>query len=588
MRCRPTCWGHRVRRPLAGAGQRRHRPRLPGARPGSGRCGRSSATCCSPTRASCPAAATSSVYAAGMDASMAVKLEDIGPHIVAGRIVDKGCGTGKLLVHLSRLFPESQIVGLDLSRELLRTAESQHYVNQNVSIVKANIVHRHFPPGTVSTVIFSSVMHEIYSYTGYDREPVRLALRNTAQELRPGGRVIIRDGVSPGDGRSGCAAMPRLSAVSAASRASSRGSRRRRASRSRSGPHDGRTWFVLSLHDANEFLSKKDYLENWAIEVNEEFGVFTLAGWRHELEQAGYRVLEARSYLNPWILEHRYRGRGLAARRRRRRTGTGAAVPRYARRSSWVRRRRRAACGLAVLDRSAMATEGRPAVVLLSGGLDSATALAVARRDGFRCHALTINYGQRHAAELEAARRVARAQGAAQHRIIDMDLRSFGGSALTDDLDVPKDRPADEMAEGIPITYVPARNTVFLSLALAWAEVLGQLRHLRGDELPRLLGLPRLPAGVHPGVRAAGQPRQRRRASRGRGKFTIHTPLIHLHKADIIRLGQGLGVDYGLTHSCYDPAPDGSACGHCDSCQLRRDGFEAAGVPDPTRYAAAG
>lgn len=248
------------------------------------------------------------VYAAGMDASMAVKVEDICPYIVSGRIVDKGCGTGKFLVHLSQLFPTTPIVGMDLSRELLRTAESQHYVHQNVSIVMANIIHRRFPPGTVGTVIFSSVMHEIYSYTGYDRESVRVALRTTREELRTGGRVIIRDGVSPGQGRvwMRCDAETerrfRRFAKEFKGKSASPGVPFHERS------HAGQIWFVLTLHEANEFLSKKDYLENWAIEVNEEFGVFTLAGWRSELEQTGYRVVEARSYLNPWILEHRYRG----------------------------------------------------------------------------------------------------------------------------------------------------------------------------------------------------------------------------------------------------------------------------------------
>jgi SAM-dependent methyltransferase len=249
------------------------------------------------------------VYAADMDASMAVKITDLCPHVLPGLIVDKGCGTGALLVHLSELFPTSEIVGLDLSRELLRLAESQHYPNHNVSIVKANIIHQHFPAGTVSTALFSSVLHEVYSYNGYDREQVRLALRNARAELRPGGRVVIRDGVRPPRRRvwMWCDAETeerfRRFAGEFKGKSASPGVRFRERRL------DGRTWFVLGLHEANEFLSKKDYLKNWAIEVNEEFGVFTLAQWRRELRALGYRVLEAGSYLNPWILENRYRGR---------------------------------------------------------------------------------------------------------------------------------------------------------------------------------------------------------------------------------------------------------------------------------------
>jgi 7-cyano-7-deazaguanine synthase len=227
----------------------------------------------------------------------------------------------------------------------------------------------------------------------------------------------------------------------------------------------------------------------------------------------------------------------------------------------------------------------RPAVVLLSGGLDSATALAVARRDGFRCHALTIHYGQRHAVELEAARCVAQSLGAVQYRVIDLDLRGFGGSALTADLAVPRGRSAEAMAEGIPVTYVPARNTIFLALALGWAEVLGSFDIFAGMNCLDYSGYPDCrPEFVKAFEGLANL--ATKAGVEGKGRFTIHAPLIHLPKADIIRLGHSLGVDYGLTHSCYDPAPDGAACGHCDSCQLRRAGFEAAGVPDPTRYAA--
>jgi 7-cyano-7-deazaguanine synthase len=224
------------------------------------------------------------------------------------------------------------------------------------------------------------------------------------------------------------------------------------------------------------------------------------------------------------------------------------------------------------------------AVVLVSGGLDSATALAVARRDGFRCHALTINYGQRHAIELNAAKRVAQALGAVEHRIVPLDLRAFGGSALTADLEVPKDRSEEAMSAGIPITYVPARNTLFLALALAWAEVLESFDIFVGVNAIDYSGYP----DCRPEFVAAfeGLANLATRAGvEGRGRFRVHAPLVQLSKEAIIRLGVSLGVDYGLTHSCYDPAADGAACGRCDSCRLRRAGFEAAGVPDPTRYA---
>jgi 7-cyano-7-deazaguanine synthase len=232
-----------------------------------------------------------------------------------------------------------------------------------------------------------------------------------------------------------------------------------------------------------------------------------------------------------------------------------------------------------------MSVANKPAVVLLSGGLDSATALAVARRDGFACHALTVAYGQRHAAELEAAARVARALGAIDHRVTHLDLRLFGGSALTADLAVPKDRPPDAISTGIPVTYVPARNTVFLALALAWAEVLGSFDIFIGVNILDYSGYPDCrPEFVAAFERLANL--ATKAGVEGRGQFRVHAPLVRMSKADIIRLGVSLGVDYGLTHSCYDPAPDGAACGRCDSCQLRRDGFRAAGAPDPTRYAA--
>ena len=231
-----------------------------------------------------------------------------------------------------------------------------------------------------------------------------------------------------------------------------------------------------------------------------------------------------------------------------------------------------------------MTKESRSAVVLLSGGLDSATTLAVARSEGFRCHALSIAYGQRHAVELAAARRVAAALGAAEHHMIEVDLRTIGGSALTSDLDIPRDRSIERMAQDIPITYVPARNTVFLGLALGWAEVLGSFDIFLGVNALDYSGYP----DCRPEYIAAFETLANLATRAGvekRGRFRIHAPLIHLSKADIIRLGLSLGVDFGLTHSCYDPAANGAACGRCDSCRLRAAGFEAAGVPDPTRYA---
>jgi len=232
-----------------------------------------------------------------------------------------------------------------------------------------------------------------------------------------------------------------------------------------------------------------------------------------------------------------------------------------------------------------MSQDRKKAVVLLSGGLDSATALAVARRDGFACHALTIAYGQRHAVEVAAACRVAKALGAVEHRVLNLDLRVFGGSALTADLPVPRDRAEEEMSAGIPITYVPARNTIFLSLALGWAEVLESFDVYIGVNIIDFSGYPDCrPEFVTAFERLANL--ATKAGVEGKGTFRIHAPLVQLSKVEIIRLGQSLGVDFGLTHSCYDPTPDGAACGHCDACKLRRVGFEAAGVPDPTRYAA--
>ncbi len=223
------------------------------------------------------------------------------------------------------------------------------------------------------------------------------------------------------------------------------------------------------------------------------------------------------------------------------------------------------------------------AVVLLSGGLDSTTTLAIAEDQGFLPFALSFRYGQRHQLELEAASRVAVALGVAQHRIVDIDLRSFGGSALTSDIQVPKGRTADEMSAGIPITYVPARNTIFLSFALAWAEVLECSDIFIGVNALDYSGYPDCrPEFIQAFQRLANL--ATKAGVEGVGRVTIHAPLINLSKAEIIRKGAELGVDYSLTISCYDPSRLGEACGSCDSCQLRRKGFLEAGVADPTPY----
>ena len=224
----------------------------------------------------------------------------------------------------------------------------------------------------------------------------------------------------------------------------------------------------------------------------------------------------------------------------------------------------------------------RPAVILLSGGLDSATCLAWARARGFACHTLAVDYGQRHRVELEAARRVAAALGSAGHREVRVDLRALGGSSLTSDAPVPKDRDEAGMAAAIPSTYVPARNTVFLAIALGFAETLG------GTDL--VAGMNALDYSGYPDCRPEfvrafeSLATVATRAGTEGARFTVHTPLMELDKAGIIRLGVSLGVDYALTHSCYDPSPAGLACGACDSCRLRAKGFREAGVPDPTRY----
>ena len=224
-----------------------------------------------------------------------------------------------------------------------------------------------------------------------------------------------------------------------------------------------------------------------------------------------------------------------------------------------------------------------PAVLLLSGGLDSTTMLALALSEGFDVYAMTFRYGQRHAAEVEAARRVARHYAVRDHVVVDIDLRTFGGSALTDDLAVPKDRPAEEIARGIPVTYVPARNTIFLSFALAWAEVLEVGDIFIGVNALDYSGYPDCrPEYIEAFERMANL--ATRAAVEGQRRVRIRAPLLSLTKRQIVELGTRLGVEYALTLSCYDPSPGGEACGRCDACQLRRKGFSEAGLSDPTRY----
>ena len=225
----------------------------------------------------------------------------------------------------------------------------------------------------------------------------------------------------------------------------------------------------------------------------------------------------------------------------------------------------------------------RACVVLLSGGLDSATCLAWARAQGFECHTLAVDYGQRHRIELDAAARVARALAVSDHRVVAVDLRAIGGSSLTADLPVPKGRDEGVSAAAIPSTYVPARNTVFLGVALGLAETLGARDLVAGMNALDYSGYPDCrPEFVRAFESLANV--ATRAGSEG-ARFTLHTPLMALDKAGIIRLGLSLGVDYALTHSCYDPSPSGLACGACDSCRLRAKGFREAQVPDPTRYA---
>ena len=225
---------------------------------------------------------------------------------------------------------------------------------------------------------------------------------------------------------------------------------------------------------------------------------------------------------------------------------------------------------------------GAKAVLLLSGGLDSTTLLAVARRDGFDVHAMTFRYGQRHASEIDAARRIATRFAVRDHVVADIDLRTFGGSALTsDDIDVPRDRDVRE--GGVPVTYVPARNTIFLAFALAWAEVLGAADIFIGVNALDYSGYPDCrPEYIEAFERMANL--ATRAGTEGSLLLRVRAPLINLTKAQIIQLGTSLGVNYAITQSCYDPDSTGAACGHCDSCQLRLKGFAEAGIPDPARY----
>ena len=227
----------------------------------------------------------------------------------------------------------------------------------------------------------------------------------------------------------------------------------------------------------------------------------------------------------------------------------------------------------------------KKAVILLSGGIDSATTLAIAGAEGHELYALSIDYGQRHRVELEKARQVAASIGVKEHQIIRVDLRGIGGSALTADMEVPKDRTQEEIARGIPVTYVPARNTVFLAIALSWAEVIGAETIFLGVNVLDYSGYP----DCRPEYIRAFEDMANlatRAGVEGRKRFTINTPLITMTKAGIVRRGAELGVDFSLTHSCYDPTREGIACGRCDSCLLRKKGFSEAGIKDPVRYAA--
>ncbi len=228
-------------------------------------------------------------------------------------------------------------------------------------------------------------------------------------------------------------------------------------------------------------------------------------------------------------------------------------------------------------------SKNKRAVVLTSGGLDSTTVLAMTRNQGYQRYSLSFDYGQRHQFELQAAQQVANAIGVTRHLVTRVDLKPIGGSALTSDMAVPKARSQGQMAADIPVTYVPARNTIFLAYALAWAEVLGAWDIFIGVNAVDYSGYPDCrPEYIQAFETMANL--ATKAAVEGKGRLRIHTPLIDLTKAQIIQAGVALGVDYAMTHSCYDPAPDGLACGGCDACLLRRSGFVAAGIPDPTRY----
>jgi 7-cyano-7-deazaguanine synthase len=230
------------------------------------------------------------------------------------------------------------------------------------------------------------------------------------------------------------------------------------------------------------------------------------------------------------------------------------------------------------------AASAAQAVVLVSGGVDSSTTLALARREKFEVHALTFDYGQRHSCELNAARRVVASLGVKDHVVARIDLRVFGGSALTSDIEVPKNREIEPDSGEIPITYVPARNTIFLSIALGWCEVLEAEDIFIGANAVDYSGYP----DCRPEFLRQFENMARvatKAGVEGKAKYRIHAPLLHMSKAEIIRVGHAAGLDFALTHSCYDPSPEGLACGSCDSCVLRSRGFRDAGLPDPTRYA---
>ena len=236
-----------------------------------------------------------------------------------------------------------------------------------------------------------------------------------------------------------------------------------------------------------------------------------------------------------------------------------------------------------IFSRRSLVTLNRHAVALASGGVDSSTAMAIAIKRGFFVHALSFDYGQRHRCELDAATNVVRSLGIEDHVIASIDLRAFGGSALTDDIDVPKNRDLSRISDGIPVTYVPARNTIFLSFALGWCEILKAQDIFLGVNAVDYSGYPDcrpefLEAYEHLANLAT------KAGVEGSARYTIHAPLLRMSKSDIIRAGNEAGVDFALTHSCYDPSPEGLACGACDSCFLRRKGFEEARIPDPTRY----